>query len=320
MFQSSESITIEAAVQMYLADRTHYYDSGDGPTREVQNLRSGLKPLVSSVGSRLLIQLDAPTLAQLRDQWAHEGKVIRSTINKRIQYVTRLVKWCIERGFSKPEQLIALTSVEKVKRGRYGARDRDPVRPAVISDVETVLKDDYLADPIRDMMEMIQLTGMRPGEARMMKASELTTIEVEGKTVIRYIPKMHKTSYLGKRRRIFLVGRAHKLTVERISTLVGLNLFAPESEGYLFSVDGHGEKPYATNSIHQAVRRACDRAGVNRWTPNQLRHGYATETRSKGIQLELIADLLGHADPRTTLIYAEPDDTAALNAAIKLAI
>ena len=169
-------------------------------------------------------------------------------------------------------------------------------------------------------IQLLQLTGMRPGEARLMRLCDLEPIMANGKQAFRYTIEAHKTAYKGKRRRVFLVGRAYRLTVERISSLARTTLFEPDGNGYLFSPDDDGDKPYSECALSQRVRAKCDKLKVERWSPNQLRHGFATESRSKGVQLDLIADLLGHADPRTTLIYAEPDDDAALDAAIRLAI
>lgn len=315
--QKIQDITIREVMSMYFTDRAIYFDNGNGPTRYLQNIKSGLKPVLEEMGSAKLKDLDAPTLAGLRDQWVQEGRIARSTINRRLQFVTKLIKWCIERGYSTPEQLIGISTVERIKRGRYGARDTEPVGPACPDAVRLVMQE--VPESIRAMMELIELTGMRPGEARRMKLSELERVKHNGESVFKYTPSRHKTSHLGKRRRIFIAGRARQIIIERISTLAKSTLFEEDSEGYLFSPDGDGAKPYQESSVPQAIRRARKRAGVDRWTPNQLRHTYATETRSKGYQLELIADLLGHADPRTTLIYAEPDDGAALDAAVKLA-
>jgi site-specific recombinase XerD len=64
------------------------------------------------------------------------------------------------------------------------------------------------------------------------------------------------------------------------------------------------QKPWTPNGYYQAVRAACDRAGCPRWTPNQLRHLYATNMR-KSVGLDRAATMLGHSKVETTQIYAE---------------
>lgn len=209
--KSRTSINNEQAVNMYLADRANYYDSGDGPTRDLQNIRSGLKPFVQVLGEQLLADLNAPALADLRDAWVHEGKVIRSTINRRLQYIIRMVKWCIERGHSTPEQLIGLNAVEKLRKGRYRVKDGEPVRPVSEEAVKAVTP--HLPPQMQAWVELLQLTGMRPGEARIMQLRDLERITANNKPGFRYTPCKHKTEHHGKRRRVFLVGRAYQITI-----------------------------------------------------------------------------------------------------------
>jgi integrase len=60
---------------------------------------------------------------------------------------------------------------------------------------------------------------------------------------------------------------------------------------------------YNDRTYRQQIERACDKAGIPHWTPNQLRHAKATETRRKH-GLEATQSVLGHADLRSTQRYA----------------
>jgi len=66
------------------------------------------------------------------------------------------------------------------------------------------------------------------------------------------------------------------------------------------------EHPAAISAI---VGRAIMRAGINcpRKGSHQFRHGLATEMLRQGASLAEIGELLGHASPRTTQIYAKVD-------------
>ena len=57
---------------------------------------------------------------------------------------------------------------------------------------------------------------------------------------------------------------------------------------------------------HRAVKRLCEKAGVPKWTPNQLRHNAGTEIRRKH-GLEAARLILGHRSMATTEIYAEKE-------------
>ncbi len=57
-------------------------------------------------------------------------------------------------------------------------------------------------------------------------------------------------------------------------------------------------------------KRACEKAGVECWAPNRLRHSAATDIR-KRFGLEAAQILLGHAKADVTQIYAERDMSKA---------
>jgi integrase len=61
----------------------------------------------------------------------------------------------------------------------------------------------------------------------------------------------------------------------------------------------------------RAIIRACDEAGVPRWSPNQLRHNAATRLR-KSFGLDVAQIVLGHATADVTQIYAELDMQRAI--------
>ena len=62
----------------------------------------------------------------------------------------------------------------------------------------------------------------------------------------------------------------------------------------------------SARSVEAALRRIGERAGLARRVhPHILRHTFATEALRGGMDLTIIQRLLGHSDPKTTLIYAE---------------
>ena len=63
---------------------------------------------------------------------------------------------------------------------------------------------------------------------------------------------------------------------------------------------------YSVDSYRQAIHRACDKAGVEQWSPNQLRHTAGTDIRQK-YGLEAAQVILGHAAADVTQVYAERD-------------
>lgn len=81
----------------------------------------------------------------------------------------------------------------------------------------------------------------------------------------------------------------------------------------LSSVEFHGEYLFPvnrsdTNCQHRSRRyfedrlsELCEKADVERTTPHQLRHYFATYTLSNGADVKAVSEMLGHADVGITL-------------------
>jgi integrase len=66
-----------------------------------------------------------------------------------------------------------------------------------------------------------------------------------------------------------------------------------------------GER-YKPGAVLYAIRRACERLGIESWHPHQLRHSFGTEAR-RVAGLEGAQTALGHASATISEIYAERD-------------
>jgi integrase len=70
---------------------------------------------------------------------------------------------------------------------------------------------------------------------------------------------------------------------------------------------------YTSNSYRQAIVKACLKAGIPDWHPNQLRHNAATRLR-KEFGLDTARAVLGHSSTAVTEVYAELDAEKAAEA------
>jgi site-specific recombinase XerD len=68
--------------------------------------------------------------------------------------------------------------------------------------------------------------------------------------------------------------------------------------------------PLTRNAVSQAVRHACQRAGLPPFGAHRLRHTAATEMLRAGASLAAIGHVLRHRDVATTAIYAKVDRNA----------
>ncbi len=75
------------------------------------------------------------------------------------------------------------------------------------------------------------------------------------------------------------------------------------TRGHLF--ESNRAKAFTPRRIQQIVREVAREAGIEkRVHPHSYRHSMATFLRNQGVPLDVVQLLLGHADPKTTQLYA----------------
>lgn len=63
-------------------------------------------------------------------------------------------------------------------------------------------------------------------------------------------------------------------------------------------------EPITQKTVWHACRNAAQRAGISKAVhPHTMRHSFATHLFDNGAELPVIQTLLGHADPRDTMVY-----------------
>jgi integrase/recombinase XerD len=64
------------------------------------------------------------------------------------------------------------------------------------------------------------------------------------------------------------------------------------------------QRRISSKEVGRIVHEAAERAGLERSvTPKVLRHSYATHLMDRGVDLAVIARLMGHRSPRETGVY-----------------
>lgn len=177
------------------------------------------------------------------------------------------------------------------------------------------------------MVRLQELTGMRPGEVCRLTMGEIDRAD----DVWFYRPGLHKTAHRGKARAIALVPKARAVLAAFVAVAgcvidPDAPLFSPardREERFRVMRESRVSKvppsqqnrrkgnarrlpadEYHPHAYSSAIAAACEKANVPAWSPNQLRHTFATSIRQR-FGLEAAQVLLGHEKADVTQIYAE---------------
>ncbi len=289
---------------------------------EAMHYKLALDFLVESHGSVAVEEFGPLRLLEVQGAMAESGRWCRSMVNSYVWRVRRCIKWGVSRELVPPSVLTALEAVEGLRKGRGAVREGKKVGPVLDEHVAAILP--FVSRQVSSMVQLQRATGMRSGEMVQMTPADL---DRSGEVWV-YRPPSHKTQHLGHDRLVFMGPKARAIVEPFLLRSALAPCFSPrEAEQERLQAlsakratpINQGNQPgsnrksnprkmpgdsYSTASFRRAIGRACDKAGIPRWTPHQLRHAAATEIR-KAYGLEGAGSVLGQADLNTTQIYAE---------------
>lgn len=339
------SLSISELLLLYLRFAAGYYVKDCEPTKELGSMKEALKPLRQLYGKTPARSFGPRSLKVVRQRMVDSG-LSRGVVNNRVNRIKRFFKWGVSEEHIPSSVYEGLRTVAGLKRGRTEARETEPVSPAPDDAVDKLLP--YLAPPVRAMVQLQRLTGMRSGEIVIMRPCD---IDRTGDVWL-YKPSRHKTQYRGHDKVVPIGPKARKVIEPFLDRAPESFLFSPkESEQWrreqqpvhyskkrktpVFPCELRKREKlkeqrrkesksrlrdhYDTASYRRAVTYAFKRAerdGVElgHWHPHQLRHARATEVRKqRGIEAAQVT--LGHAHANTTQVYAERDQQLAIQIA-----
>jgi integrase len=313
-------VAVTELLARYWRFAKEYYGEGSG---SMDRIVAAMRILKTGYGRKPATQFGPLILQTIQRQLVGEGHS-RRYINHVAQAIRRIFKWGVSQEIVPVEVHQALLSVPGLRLGRTTAREPDPIVPVSEADVEATLP--FMLPIVADMVQVQRLCGCRPGEVVVMQPGN---IDRTG-NVWEFRPVSHKGAWRGKDRIIFLGPRCQTILTKYLLRPADTFVFSPaEAEknrraeltatrrvplkyGNRVGTNRKGKPArvpgdrYTTNTYRQAIHRACDKAGVERWAPNRLRHAAGTEIR-RLFGLEASQVVLGHASADVTQIYAERD-------------
>lgn len=151
----------------------------------------------------------------------------------------------------------------------------------------------------RVCVEALARTGMRKGEFLGLTRDAITTIG-DARWLRTPVGKLHTDRYIP----------LHPRVEELLQQWLCAHPRQPGNSDLMFTDRG---RPIPGRRVDNAVYAAAGAAGIGHVTPHQLRHTLATQAINRGMSLEAIAALLGHASLSMTLTYARISDRTVAN-------
>jgi integrase len=266
-------------------------------------------------------EFDVLRLRTVRDAMIRLGWS-RSFINKQVKRLRMVIRWAV--GWKLVSQTLAdsLKAVEPLEAGDSEAPESRP-RSAVPNDRIQAIRP-HLPERYRDMVDLMLLTGCRPGEL-----INLTTGQIDRSGEIwRVALAKHKTAHKGKSRTLFFNTSAQLILRKYLQADPAAKLF-PGARGDRFSdamkiaceeafgmpAELRSRRRHRLTPAMEAQAKAWHRE--NSFTPHWLRHTVATKIADE-MGTEAAQRLLGHAGRAMTEHYSRAAEKQAIEAVRKL--
>jgi hypothetical protein len=102
-----------------------------------------------------------------------QADLCRTECNKRVRHIVRMFRWGLENELVSPMVHHGLKAVAGLKRNRAAARESEPVKPVLDAFVDA--NEPYVSRQVWTMIQLQRPTGMRSGEATIMRTGDLDT-------------------------------------------------------------------------------------------------------------------------------------------------
>lgn len=176
-----------------------------------------------------------------------------------------------------------------------------PSKPKKLPQILTTHEVKLLLDATINLKHKTLLTLVYSAGLRIGEALNLEVTQVDSKRMLLFIQ-----SAKGKKDRYALL--SHKFL-----TLLRVYYVAYKPKKYLFK--GQSSEKYTSASARAIFKQSILKAGIIKkgLTLHSLRHSFATHLLESGTDLRYIQELLGHSNPKTTMIYTHVSERSLQN-------
>lgn len=298
-------------------------------SQQASTFKNILRPLVREYGLVPAAAFGPRKLIGLQEAMVRDGRT-RQGVNKALTMIRQVFRWGVEREFVPPSVFHGLQTVRPLRKGRTDAPESRKLEAVPDDLIHATLP--HLGPMVGDMVMVQRHTGMRPGEVCGLTMGELD----RSGDVWKYRPANHKTAWRDSIREIDIGPKAQAI-LEKYFRADGLPLFSPQdamaerretrrrlrqSKVQPSQLDRRKDNPeirpghqYTRLAYTRAIARGAERAGVPRWSPNQLRKAKAVEIL-ENFSMEHAQAVLGHSNKETTArFYAKQDRARSMEVA-----
>jgi len=222
------------------------------------------------------------------------GKYARAYINRLFSCIRRVFNWGVFFGIVSAANAHELAIIPSLIKGDGRCRENKKRKNCPDEHIETFQSHSH-RPVITDMVELLKIHGMRPGELCNLRPSVID-FQYDGKNWLAS-PEEHKTASKGFTRLFVMCKKSQEI----------LKKYMPDDSEQCFFLNSYG-KPFTPASFGRAVRKVIDKHGLPKFVNYQLRHNAATKT-AKEHGREYAQELLGHASPEMTDNYIHNPQT-----------
>lgn len=204
-----------------------------------------------------------------------------STVNRRLAAIRSWLKWCVEQG-----------EIESLPRWPKRAQQNKHAPKALDKkEQDRFIRAVEREGCPRDMaiVGLMLFAGLRVSEAARTKTRDIKLSERKGQVTV---------TGKGSKQRVIPLGLDARNMIR--------DWYDQAKGEWLFP--GQNGRPISTRAVQQMIKKYAWLAKIDpdKVTPHILRHTFATNLLRDGVDIVLVAHLLGHARLDTTAIYTLP--------------
>ncbi len=203
--------------------------------------------------------------------------VTSTTINKQLSMLRRMFNLAQKRwGWVKESPLIEMEPHADNRRTRH------------LSFEEFLKLLEFCDAWLKDIVIVAAWTGLRRENVVMLRKTQVNLlakeITVEGAEIKN-----------GEKLRIPIAGPAYEVLTSLITN---------DKTNSICVFRSKEGKPYNPKNVYRVFKKSLERAGIEDFRFHDLRHCFASWNRQAGVEIETLAELMGHKDTKMTMRYA----------------